>query len=218
MQKWVGPVVGGLALVLGVANLWALQGVSSRLDELAASQQAAVHERGEPEGRTRRSELVRERRGRGAEGVRVDRDRPGPSATPLAVDLDDPVVVEELTARLADQLEERELSEREVRHQTFMDEASEEVRRFGEERDWSERTTTDVIAEVKARMDAWHTMRQDMRDGGVSRFDARRELEALTEESDAKLLSLISEEDFEGLSESVLPGPGRGGRGGPPRR
>jgi hypothetical protein len=218
MNKWVGPVVGGVALIVGLGNLIALQGVSSRLDALAESQQTTVHLAGEPERRSHRSGPIRERRGRSADVAAVGAERGSQDAAPLAVDLDDPVVVEELTARLADQMEVREMSEREERHQTFMDEAGEEIRRFAEERDWSDRTTTDVIDEVQGRMDSWHSLRTDMHEGVVSRFDGRREMEALSEESDAKLLSLMGQEDLDALSESVLPGRGRGGRGGPPRR
>jgi hypothetical protein len=222
MNKWIGPAVGGVALIVGLANLVALQGVSGRLDALAESQHARVQGDAEPERRSHRSGPIRERRGRSADFAQGGQERAArdvsPGATPLTVDLDDPVVVEELTARLADQMKVRELGEREVRHQTFMDEAGEEVRRFAEERDWSDRTTTDVIDEVQARMDSWHSLRTDMHEGVVSRYDGRREMEALSEESDAKLLSLMGQEDLDALSDSVLPGRGRGGRGGPPRR
>ncbi len=215
MNKWIGPVVGGVALIVGLVNLVALQGVSSRLDSLAESQLAMTHDVADSDRGSRRGGregLVRERRGRSADVEERREVRALDEAAALGVDMDDPVAVEELTARLAERMEEREMSERETRHQTFMDEASEEVRRFGEERFWSQSTTDDVVGEVQARMESWHTLRTEMREGGVSRFEGRREMEALSEESDAKLASLMSDEDLDALRDSVLPGrgPGRG--------
>jgi hypothetical protein len=194
-------------LAVGVGNLVLLQGMSSRLDALAVSQRAVAQKDSELERRSRRPGTERARdRGR-ADGVGSAGGRGPRVVSPAAVDLDDPVVVDELTARLADRLEARETADREVRHQIYVDEATEEVRRFAEQRDWSDRTTEEVIIEVQAQIDSWNSMRQDMRDGLISRVEGRREKDDLREESDAKMLTLMSQDELDALSETVFGGP-----------
>lgn len=132
-----------------------------------------------------------------------------PATERPTLDLEDPKVREELTALVA-QTQEREREQRQQEWaQRWTETVNQEVSTFATDNDWPEATRETVLAEFGELHEGMQAIRTDVHSGEMSWPDARTEMEALREDTEATLVGLIGEEQYEQLSERVMPG-GRG--------
>jgi len=127
------------------------------------------------------------------------------SSEPEVVDLDDPKVREELEA-LVVETQERQWRER---HEEFSrrwsDAVREEVEAFAAENDLDPKTTAGVISVLDDYRVAREAAHDDMRSGDLSMFEFRSEMQALREDAEADLRTLVGDQRFDALRDRVLP-------------
>jgi hypothetical protein len=210
MQRWVGPALGAVAVALVGWNTWSLRGIEQRLEALESAAPAVTMKAAGP---------------RGGGGARAGGPQAAPAPTPAQIaqavaasgesmgdlDLADPEVQERLATIVEEQQKARRAEEEQERSQQFLDSVTEEVRAFAEEYNLKSEDTESVLAEIEHRSASWNAVRSDVRDGNISWFDARRELEAVREESDANLREVLGDENFDALDARLWGD--RGGRG-----
>ncbi len=130
----------------------------------------------------------------------------------------DAALKERIEAVLADSERQRE-DERGSRFQELVDA---QVDEWAAAERVDAATAAKVKEELRRRGEQFRAMRQDLRDGAITFAEAREELEASREESDAALQRLLGPERFASLQDEVLarmgpPGPPGGpGAGAPP--
>lgn len=132
---------------------------------------------------------------------------PSPGA-PL--DLEDPSV----QAGIAAVVEQEEARRDEERSERFRASVLDELAAFAEEEQLDDATRQQVEAEFLRRMEAFRVMREDVRSGAISWIEARKQMEAAREASEATLAGLLGQERAEALDERIFGGM----RGGPPPR
>jgi hypothetical protein len=131
----------------------------------------------------------------------------------VEVALEDPAVRERLATLLREEEAAREAREEQERSAMFLDSMTEEVRAFADEHGLDAPTAERLLAELTRQHEAFTAVRQDVRDGNLSWFDARKEFDALREERDAAVAGILGEEDAAALTERLW---GERGRRGPP--
>lgn len=189
VQRWLGVGVGGLALVVGLWNAWALSDVSARLaaleDEGPARERTAGARARSPRSRPREP---------GAPAARAEA-RADDAEGASALDLEDPAVQERLASAVQQQ-EDRRDAERTARFQESM---HSELDAFAAEQGLDAATVAAVSTELDRRTEAFQSIRQDVHDGTISWLDARKEFDDLRTTSDETLRKLLGDERFEQL-------------------
>jgi len=226
MDKWLGPALGGLALLIAGYSAVSTYGMQDRLAALEMAQVAHGGDRV-------RGERIAGERGRGprGEGRRRQTEESGEASREEALvraleasqtasgtatfDLQDPAVRAQLLALV----EEEEQARREERHiarsEAFMQSVRDELDVFAEEHGIQDDTKSQVLVELERRHEEFSSLRHESREGNISRFDARREMDALREDSDAVLSDLLGADDFAALDQQLWGDDG--GRRGPRR-
>ena len=119
---------------------------------------------------------------------------------PKAMDLENPDVQERIASIVEADQEERREADRERRSEQFRESMNREIEAFAEENNFDESTKEALFAEMAVRSDNWRAVRQEVQDGAISWFDARKEFQAVREESDAAMTEIIGEEMVESLN------------------
>ena len=120
--------------------------------------------------------------------------------TPEAIDLENPEVQERIASIVEADQEERRTADRERRSEQFRESMNREIQAFADENDFDESTKEQLFAEMEVRSDNWRAVRKEVQDGAISWFDARKEFQAVREESDAALGEIIGEDMVEALN------------------
>ena len=187
MERWIAVGVASLALLVSMFNLWTFKGIDARLDAL---------------------ELV----GRGApRAVAVPVPAPAAearSARRVKAKLKDPEVREVAKERLAE-LTSGKQAKRVDQAVEARAELTREVQAFAVEENVDEATVGLVLGLLEGRSDAFHTVREDVRSGALSRMDGRLELKAELEASEADLRDVLGDELFEVLDQRLWADKGR---------
>lgn len=131
----------------------------------------------------------------------------GPDA---GLDMADPAV----QAGIAAVVEQEEARRDEERSERFRASVLDELSAFFEEEGLDDATRQQVEAEYLRRMDAFRAMRDDVRSGAISWIEARKQMDAARESSEATLAALLGEAKAEALEERIFGGM----RGGPSPR
>ena len=126
------------------------------------------------------------------EGIAVD-----------AIDLEDPDVQGRIAQIVEADQEARQAEESERRMEQYMDSVTREVEDFAAEHGLDDATTDRVVDELRVRSENWGNVRKEVSDGNMSWFDARKEFQAVREESDAVLNDLLGEEKFNVLDSQL---------------
>lgn len=222
MEKWIPAGLGSLVVVVLVWQSFTLSALNTRVQQLEA-QTSSIAEAGSASqrpGRGLRNAGSRRRDGRGngeASPLRDARDAPPriepsmreriaslpPSEDPAALNLQDPQVREQVASLLEEVEEQRRTERDQERSARFKESMHQELSEFSEEVGLADGVRTQVQTELDRRSEAWNAVREDVRSGNMSWIDARREMEALREDSDATLTELLGEEDFQSLDERL---------------
>ncbi len=131
----------------------------------------------------------------------------GPDA---GLDMADP----EVQAGIAAVVEQEEARRDEERSERFRASVLDELSAFFEEEGLDDATRQQVEAEYLRRMDAFRAMRDDVRSGAISWIEARKQMDAARQSSEATLAALLGEAKAEALDERIFGGM----RGGPSPR
>ncbi len=153
---------------------------------------------------TRERELARDR-------VRAVRASDGIAAP--VVDLQDPSVRQELEAFVAETRDRQDQARREERSKAMHTAMRAEATAFASERRLSPTQSQAVLDEVDAMHEAFSAIRTEIDRGDLTWMDARGEMQALREDSAARLTALLGAEVYAELEERVLPGGPGSGRG-----
>ncbi len=145
----------------------------------------------------------------GAFGAATPRPEPG-RGVDAALDMADP----EVQAGIAAVVEQEEARRDEERSERFRASVLDEVSAFFDEEGLDDATRQQVEAEYLRRMDAFRAMRDDVRSGAISWIEARKQMDAARESSEATLAALLGEAKAEALDERIFGGM----RGGPSPR
>lgn len=230
MEKWIPAGIGVVAVMLLGWQTYTLSALDTRIQLLEAqssphaeAQSASdrprrdrrdIDSRGRGDGAGRRGPQARDDRSASPDAERSMRERVESlprSEDPTALNLEDPKVREQV-ASLLEEVEEQRREERDQeRTARFKESMEQELADFSEEIGLEEGVRAKVQSELDRRSAAWNTVRQDVRSGNMSHIDARREMEALREDSNAALTELLGEEDFQSLDERLWGDQGRRG-------
>ncbi|MFM2162246.1 MAG: hypothetical protein RLZZ383_1758 [Pseudomonadota bacterium] len=204
-------ITAALSVALGVVNAWQIAGLRA--------EGRSTGDAGEGTAALRRSDVATAAAGSGARGLwPPGQDGPQgaagaddvPGASTAALDLDDPTV----QAGIAAVVEQEEARREEERSERFRAGVLDELSAFFEEESLDEATRQHVEAEFLRRMDAFRVMREEVRSGAISWMDARRQMDAARERSEAVLVGLLGETRAGALDERIFGAM----RGGPPGR
>lgn len=206
MDARIGPALGGLALLLVAWNTYTLTHLEGRLNAMelstgpAAGASAQAMSTQEP-GRMGGPRAMRQGGGEGqplsAEAVADLLEKEGIAVD--AIDLEDPNVQGRIAQIVEADQEARQAEESERRMEQYMDSVTREVEDFAAEHGLDDATTDRVVDELRVRSENWGNVRREVSDGNMSWFDARKEFQAVREESDAVLNDLLGEEKFNAL-------------------
>ena len=178
MERYLALGIGGLALLVGMWNGWSTSRLSSRLDALERRVEAApAAPTPAPRRRAKANPAGADMLRNLAQEAEIDLDEVEPG---------DP----EARQRLADAVRDR-VAERQARMRTALVEA---VEAFATEEGLDAQTTGRVLGALEARSDAFHNVRLDMREGNLTREEARDSLVAARQESDEALRDLLGDE------------------------
>jgi hypothetical protein len=119
---------------------------------------------------------------------------------PKAMDLENPDVQERIASIVEADQEERREADRDRRSEQFRESMNREIEAFVEENEFDDATRDDLLAQMEVRSDNWRAVRKDVQDGAISWFDARKEFQAVREESDAAMTEIIGEDMVEALN------------------
>jgi leucyl aminopeptidase (aminopeptidase T) len=126
------------------------------------------------------------------------------------IDLDDANVRGRIAQIVEEDQEVRQAEESERRMEQYMDSVTREVQEFAAEEGLDGKTTEKLLEELRVRSENWNAVRKEVGDGNMSWFDARKEFQALREESDAVMNTLLGEEIFTALDTKLWGDHGRG--------
>ena len=92
----------------------------------------------------------------------------------------------------------------------YLDSMTREIETFAEEFDLDPATRDKVIREVETRTQAYVAVKNDVKDGELSWFDAKEEFRAIRDEGETNLRGILGDDQFEELSGRLWGGGGHG--------
>lgn len=202
-NRWV--VVGGSVLFVLVAwNTWTVQQLNQRVStwEQSASGPARTS-----------NNLISTNRAVVADASERDgmalRNSGGPSAQRVAAqvgsDTEAPIDFEnpEVREKIAQIMEVEETQRRQARQKEqtamYLDSMVREIDTFADEFGLDAQTKASVIREVEANTKAFSAVRNDVREGRISWFDAKDEFRVIKEDGAANLQAILGDEQYEEL-------------------
>jgi hypothetical protein len=201
---------GALLLALGIWNLFALQGIDSRLSTLessasnptwvgASSSEAAAGSMNAAGVTAGQSSTARGtdsgRSGAEASSSRGSRSEFGSEDSPL--DLDDPEAREALAVFLEDYEEIRKQEKREQGVAQYLDYVSAEAEAFAEENGVDDSTMGEIISIIETGTYEYVAIEHAAKDGEMDWSEAKPQLKAIREEGKASLQALLGEEAYD---------------------
>ena len=122
---------------------------------------------------------------------------------PNAIDLTDPDIQQQI-AQIAKKAEaKREQKGREERVAKYLDSMRREISVFSEEQELDEETESKVIKEVEDSTRAWVAVKNDVKKGEISWFEAKEEYQTIKEETGSVLKELLGEESYDVLKDRL---------------
>ena len=205
MDARIGPALGSLALLLVSWNTYTLTQLDGRLNamELSAPQAGAALQAmnaqgpGAMEDSRRMGQVGAGGQGLPPEAIARLLEKEGVAVD--AIDLDDANVRGQIAQIVEEDQEARQAEESERRMEQYIDSVTREVEDFASEHGLDAGTTERVVDELRVRSENWSAVRKEVSDGNMSWFDARKEFQAVREESDGVLTDLLGEEKFNAL-------------------
>jgi hypothetical protein len=180
MERWIPVGLGSLALLVSLFNWWTLKGVDARLDALerAPRPPPVAVAQAQPNPAAARAALAAKLQQAPPEKREAARER----LVELTTDLQ---------AKRADKAEQARA------------ELTAEVEAFAMDEGLDSETVGLILGLLEARSDAFHTVREDVRSGALNLADARRELEAEKEATDAELRVILGDDLFQVFDERM---------------
>ena len=217
MDARIGPALGGVALLLVGWNTYTLTQLDGRLSVMElttapAPGGAVVAERGGEQSGSSAMRPMRQRQEEvtdlSSQAVADILEKQGLAMDGL--DFEDPDVRARIAQIVEEDQEARQAEESERRMEQYMDSVTREVQDFAAEEGLDGKTTEKLLEELRIRSENWNAVRKDVGEGKLSWFDARKEFQALREESDSVMNTLLGEEVFTVLDTRLWGDHGRG--------
>ncbi len=217
MDARIGPTLGGVALLLVGWNTYTLTQLEGRLNVMElttahAPGAAVVAARGGEPGVASGMHPMRQRQEEvtdlSSQAVADILEKQGFAMDGL--DFEDPGVRTRIAQIVEEDREARQAEESERRMEQYMDSVTREVQDFAAEEGLDAKTTEKLLEELRVRSESWGAVRKEVSDGNMSWFDARKEFQALREESDAVMSNMLGEEVFAALDTRLWGDHGRG--------
>jgi hypothetical protein len=116
-----------------------------------------------------------------------------------SIDLENPEVREKIAEIMEVEGEQRKAAKRKEQSEMYMDSMVREIDTFAQEYGLDARTKASVVREVEASSQAFNAVRNDVRDGKISWFDAKEEFGVIKEDTGANLRELLGDEQYDEL-------------------
>ena len=204
MDARIPTAVAALALLLVGWNTATLSDINARLSVLESTPKMAgmpvARGSAGPAGRMGGGDYNSRMADQNAMSAAVVEALEAEGINPQAMDLENPDVQERIASIVEADQEQRREADRERRSEQFRESMNREIEAFAEENDFDASTKEALFAEMEVRSDNWRAVRKDVQDGAISWFDARKEFQAVREESDAAMTEIIGEEMVEALN------------------
>lgn len=202
-NRWV-VVLGGVLFVLVAWNTWTVQQLTQRVSTWEQSA-AGIARTSNDLVSTNRAVVADASKGSGM----ALRNSGGPSAQQVAAkmgsDAEAPIDFEnpEVREKIAQIMEVEETQRRQARQKEqtamYLDSMVREIDTFADEFGLDSQTKASVIREVEANTKAFSAIRNDVREGRLSWFDAKDEFRVIKEDGAANLQAILGEDQYEEL-------------------
>ena len=198
-----------LVLVLGLWNAWSMHSLNSRLSAMDGQSNVAATAMAGSEDviSSVRAERSVANPVAAASGVQAGNDLEGSTQT---IDLENPEVREAIAQIVEEGEVHRKTNRRKERVGMYLDSMTREIETFAEEFDLDPATRDKVIREVETRTQAYVAVKNDVKDGELSWFDAKEEFRAIRDEGETNLRGILGDDQFEELSGRLWGGGGHG--------
>ena len=203
-NRWV-LIGGGVLFALVGWNTWTVQQLSQRVSSW---------EQVSPDGAQTTNNLVSKTRAVMADGtprqtmaLRSNAASKGAASVSLsgddaadgAIDFENPEVREKIAQIMEVEETQRRQARQKEQTELYMDSMVREIDTFAEEYSLDAQTKASVIREVEANTKAFSAIRNDVREGRLSWFDAKDEFRVVKEDGAANLQAILGEEQYEEL-------------------
>ena len=202
-NRWI-VIVGGVLFALVAWNTWTVQQLNQRVsswergatdtartsNNLASTSRAIVADDTE-----RRGMALRNSGGSASQQVAAQMS----SEAEAPIDFENPEVREKIAQIM--EVEETQRRQARQKEQTamYMDSMVREIDTFADEVGLDAQTKASVVREVEANTKAFSAVRNDVREGRISWFDAKDEFRVIKEDGAANLQAILGEEQYEEL-------------------
>lgn len=203
MQNRVLVSFGVVLLGLVLWNTWSLSSLNNRLSQWEGQSTASNAVASDGNGKESVQVAGRSRLKGSASSARSDdlgtRQTASVPEAGGALDLENPEVREKIAEIMVAEETQRKEEKRTERAAMYMDSMVREIDTFASEFNLDSQTKARLIREVEVNGQAFSAVRNDVKDGKMSWFDAKEEFRAIKDEGAANLRDLLGDEQYDVL-------------------
>ncbi len=198
----------GICIALGAMgtwNAWTLHQLSKRLDAMEQGSDVVIAKKAAQTQST--SDPYQPARKKIGDATTISSSVPAPKTPQETVmesartklDLSDPDIQEAIAQIAENNAQQKEERRRRSKMEAYKTSMKHELERFSTEKEYDSDTVQSIESILNESTAEWRAVREQVREGEISWMDARTELKAIGEDTEAKVTEFISAEDYKEL-------------------